>query len=1239
MRHLQNLTLLLGAAVTALAADEATQDFQRGLVAHYTFDEGTSWLVKDRTGHGHDGTISGAIRIRSPRGYGMRFHGTTGDYVTFAMSPELELAGSMSLTAWVRIDPKNNRAKGDKRAQRLIFGDIASLSRDRCFNLRIAPVGDAEKLFFEWGDGKLSGLITADVDVLDGSWQQLAVVCDHRARKVSLHVNAQQVAQADMPIPITTTTGGSIRSGTWSPGWGLNGEIDDIRVYNRPLTPAGLRALYQAEHAGQAQADSGARVLWTGERTDSVPDEMPGKAGPVDQAGLVGHYTFDEANGRVLKDHSGMGNHGQIHGAQYVDSPWGKALRFDGKDDYVDLGQTPSLQIAGDLTIEAWLKTNCRENPKSHWLIVGSSAMWAKDRGYNLRLDCYGALRFEWADGARCNYVAKDPSFLDGNWKHVAVVVESPTAFYLYVNGRQVLQEWTTAPIVRLTGNNVHIGGWHYGSLKGDVDELRIYSRALSAREVWLNCGRKLAAFEPVVKLRGAYGYQKRAFCFDLACVTAETDLTLELSVARADTGRVVARQRPPLAGHSRPGSGRCQVHALVPAGAVAPGTYRLQAALLSDNKPVGRATADVSCVERPRWFGSSAGITDEVMPPYTPCAVERRGDALYVRTWGRTHVFAGSPFVASIESANAALLAGPMRLECTADGQGERWQPAASSVRKQSPAEVVIEQHLEGRRFDLNIHTRMEYDGLMRVDLAVEAKRAAAIDRLVLDIPLRPQHAKLLYCWPVSHSGALKQDWSSEFKPIVWIGDEERGLCWVAESEENWSPAHRSRAIEVIRTDREVTLRLNLVAEPIPVADGAKRTYTFGLQATPVRPNRVTCWEQRLVSLGPYAFEYRALKQKTQGKPRLQYLAERGDRALYIARWWDAFSYTLPLGHEQRFPKLVAACHQYGLKVVPYSIGFLLSVRAPEYEHFQAEMLAGPKRPYLINRLPGLQTQMTYFTCPQGMYQDFAVATTAECMDQYDIDGVYLDSTVRLPACRNRLHGCGYVKPDGSVEATYPVFATRQLMKRLYTVVRTRKPDGVVDAHVYDSLNVPALAFATSYWNGEQLTAAKFKPDKLPLDRFRTEFMGHNIGVPADLLMYKLGDYDACVALAIIHDVPVRGGDALARIWSAREAFGCHEARFIGYWKAAPFAKVSPKECYASLWLHPRNGVLAAVSNLSRNAATVVLEFNLDKLGLPNKVSAREPRTNADLQMTAGRVSVPLQSQAWAFVWVRAVP
>jgi hypothetical protein len=51
---------------------------------------------------------------------------------------------------------------------------------------------------------------------------------------------------------------------------------------------------------------------------------------------LVAHYTLDEGAGAVLHDRSGHGNDGRICGAaEWVRTPNGSALAFNGKDTYV----------------------------------------------------------------------------------------------------------------------------------------------------------------------------------------------------------------------------------------------------------------------------------------------------------------------------------------------------------------------------------------------------------------------------------------------------------------------------------------------------------------------------------------------------------------------------------------------------------------------------------------------------------------------------------------------------------------------------------------------------------------------------------------------------------------------------------------------------------------------------------------------------------------------------------------
>jgi hypothetical protein len=53
-------------------------------------------------------------------------------------------------------------------------------------------------------------------------------------------------------------------------------------------------------------------------------------AGTAQEQELVGHWDFNDGGGRILRDSSGHGNHGEIHGARWARTGNGYALRFDG---------------------------------------------------------------------------------------------------------------------------------------------------------------------------------------------------------------------------------------------------------------------------------------------------------------------------------------------------------------------------------------------------------------------------------------------------------------------------------------------------------------------------------------------------------------------------------------------------------------------------------------------------------------------------------------------------------------------------------------------------------------------------------------------------------------------------------------------------------------------------------------------------------------------------------------------
>jgi len=67
-----------------------------------------------------------------------------------------------------------------------------------------------------------------------------------------------------------------------------------------------------------------------------------------------------------------------------------------------------------------------------------------------------------------------------------------------------------------------------------------------------------------------------------------------------------------------------------------------------------------------------------------------------------------------------------------------------------------------------------------------------------------------------VANSGFLPADgWAYAFKPFVWLGDEDRGLAWFCESDENWSPADPQRALTIKRCEDRVLFRCHLIEQP----------------------------------------------------------------------------------------------------------------------------------------------------------------------------------------------------------------------------------------------------------------------------------------------------------------------------------------------------------------------------------------------------------------------------------------
>jgi len=224
--------------LTSLAALEAAEPAP---VAHWNFDEGRGDIARDITGHGHDATLKNAEWVPSPRAHALRFTSKE-SLARYGQVDSMNLSGDVTLAVWVKTD-----ATAAPNTHRLIFGDSGpGIAR----NLHLS-LDSYNRLSFEWADGKSNDSLLAPARLLNGMWKHVAVVADSRARQVTMYVDGVVVARKAMALPITKAPTKGRLTGWFYNGF-FQGELDDVRLYNRALTPKEVERLFVAQADVQA---------------------------------------------------------------------------------------------------------------------------------------------------------------------------------------------------------------------------------------------------------------------------------------------------------------------------------------------------------------------------------------------------------------------------------------------------------------------------------------------------------------------------------------------------------------------------------------------------------------------------------------------------------------------------------------------------------------------------------------------------------------------------------------------------------------------------------------------------------------------------------------------------------------------------------------------------------------------------------------------------------------------------
>ena len=515
-----------GAAVAPGASD--------GLIAAYSFDEGSGSTLADESGNGNSGSISGASWTTAGKtGGALSFDGVN-DWVTIADSAVLDATRAITLEAWVKpsaAGPQWRTVLFKQHGAGMAYSLYASEDTNR-------PVGQVN---VDDVERNAPGAPLA----LNG-WTHLAATYDDATLRLYVNGTLASSLSVNGSIPAST---GPLRIGgnsVWNE-W-FAGQIDDVRIYNRALTATELKADLstpvrpgnQSDNSApspptglsaSAQTPTSITLSWNGSndnvgvagygryRSGSLDSNGAGTSytfsglncgssysfavDAYDAAGnrspqatvsaatspcatpagigLVASYSFDAGAGSTLVDASGNGNTGTISGASWTSTgKTGGALAFDGSNDWVTIADSAVLDATRALTLEAWVKPTA-SGPRWRTVLF-------KEHGKGMAYSLYTSERTSRPVGqVNVDNVERNalgaPLPLNA-WTHLASTYDGGT-LRLYVNGTLTSTLSINGSLPASTGA-LRMGGnsiwpeWFAGQL----DDVRVYNRALTGAEL-----------------------------------------------------------------------------------------------------------------------------------------------------------------------------------------------------------------------------------------------------------------------------------------------------------------------------------------------------------------------------------------------------------------------------------------------------------------------------------------------------------------------------------------------------------------------------------------------------------------------------------------------------------------------------------------------------------------------------------------------------------------------------------
>lgn len=323
------------------------------------------------------------------------------------------------------------------------------------------------------GSLKISGTnyqLSSSKVIGDGAWHHLVLTYDGGVGR--LYVDGSEVKtvlQAGILSPGSIADELMLGDAHRCGGCELDGDVDEVTIYNRALTPTEVSDHFNAAGARSVRCNGGSTY------SDVVCSHNP-----------VGYWRLGDQGGTVAADQTSLENDGAYQSGAAsgylgaLPNEPDTSARFDGVDDKVHIPAEPYGHYANPVgSVEAWARTT-RTGRSQHIATHGADWQMTVRFGSNDKAEAFLKVHGILKSFGGKTYVA------EGKWHHFVLTYDGSHG-RLYVDGKLDGELSAPGQLDILSGTGFHLGvapSCGGCEMQGDVDEVAIYDRALTAAEV-----------------------------------------------------------------------------------------------------------------------------------------------------------------------------------------------------------------------------------------------------------------------------------------------------------------------------------------------------------------------------------------------------------------------------------------------------------------------------------------------------------------------------------------------------------------------------------------------------------------------------------------------------------------------------------------------------------------------------------------------------------------------------------